>query len=166
MALQGTQLHLNTTYHPQMDGQMEAVNKCLETYFRCFASDRKHQWFQCLLLVEWWYNTSYHTATHMIHFEEVYRHKPPTVLPYMSGVSKVQEIDRNLKVRMIILRNLKENLVMAQNRMKQQVDQGHSKHQFVEGDQVFICLQPYKQTSLKSKQCQKLAPKFCGPYTV
>ena len=55
---------------------------------------------------------------------------------------------------------------MAQNRMKQQADQGRSERQFVEGDQVFLRLQPYKQTSLKAKQCQKLAPKFYGPYTV
>jgi hypothetical protein len=55
---------------------------------------------------------------------------------------------------------------MAQNRMKQQADQGRSGCQFVEGDQVFLRLQPYKQTSLKAKHFQKLAPKFYGPYTV
>jgi hypothetical protein len=54
---------------------------------------------------------------------------------------------------------------MAQNRMKQQADQGHSECQFVEGDQVFLRLQPYKKTSLKVEHCQKLAPKFYGPYT-
>jgi hypothetical protein len=55
---------------------------------------------------------------------------------------------------------------MAQNRMKQQENQGRSACQFVEGDQVFLRLQPYKQTSLKAKHCQKLAPKFYGPYTI
>ena len=50
--------------------------------------------------------------------------------------------------------------------MKQQVDQGRSERQFAEGDQVFLQLQLYKKTSLKAKQCQKLAPKFYGPYTV
>jgi hypothetical protein len=50
--------------------------------------------------------------------------------------------------------------------MKKQADQGHSEQQFVEGDQVFLRLQPYKKTSLKAEHCQKLAPKFYGPYIV
>jgi hypothetical protein len=31
---------------------------------------------------------------------------------------------------------------------------------------VFLRLQPYKKTSLKDEHCEKLAPKFYGPYTV
>jgi hypothetical protein len=55
---------------------------------------------------------------------------------------------------------------MAQNRMKQQADQGRFERQFAELDQMFLRLQPYKQTSLTVEHCQKLAPKFYGPYTV
>jgi hypothetical protein len=136
--LQGTQLHLSTTYHPQNDGQTEIVIKCLETYLRCFASEKKNQWAQWLPLAEWWYNTSYHTTTRMTPFEAVYGQKPPSVLSYLPGASKVQVVDQTLTVREAILRTLKENLVMAQNRMKKQADQGHFERQFAEGDQVFL----------------------------
>jgi hypothetical protein len=158
--LQGTQLHLSTTYHPQTDGQNEVVNKCLETYSRCFSLEKKNQWAQYLPLAEWWYNTSYHTTTIMTPFEEVYGKNAPSILSYFPGVLKVHTVDQMHTVREAILCTLKENLAMAQNNMKQQADQGHSEREFVEGDQVFFRLQPYKQYSLKSNHCQKLALKF------
>jgi hypothetical protein len=164
--LQGTQLHLSTTCHPQTDGQTKFVNKCLETYLRCFASENQNQWAQWLPLAEWWYNTSYHTTTRMTPFEVVYGQNPPSVLSYLPGVSKVQVVDQNIIVREAIIRTLKDNLVMDQNRMKKQADQGRSERHFSEGDQVFLRLQPYKKTSIKVNHCEKLVPKFYGPYIV
>jgi hypothetical protein len=58
----GTQLAHSSSYHPQLDGQTEIVNKCLEGYLRCFVSDKQTQWFKWLPLAEWWYNTSFHTG--------------------------------------------------------------------------------------------------------
>jgi hypothetical protein len=54
------------------------------------------------------------------------------------GASKVQVVDLTLTAQEAILHTLKENLVMAQNLMKQQADQGRSECQFEEGDQVFL----------------------------
>jgi hypothetical protein len=110
----------------------------LETYLRCFSSEKKNQWAQWLPLVEWWYNTSYHTTTCMTPFEAVYGQKPPSVLSYLPGTSKVKAVDQTLTVQEDILRTLKENLFMAQNPMKQQADQGLSECQFVEGDHMFL----------------------------
>jgi hypothetical protein len=87
--LQGTHLLPSTTYHPQIDGQTGVVNKFLETYLRCFASERKNQWAQWLPLVEWWYNTSYHIAMCMSPFEAVYGKNPPSIISYFPGLSKV-----------------------------------------------------------------------------
>ena len=51
---------------------------------------------------------------------------------------------------------------MSQNRMKQQANQHFIELSFVEGDWVFLRLQPHKQTSLKDKLHQTLTLKFYG----
>ena len=53
---------------------------------------------------------------------------------------------------------------MDENHMKQQSNQHHSERSFEVGDQIFLQLQPYKQTSLKLQGHQRLTPKFYGPY--
>ena len=53
---------------------------------------------------------------------------------------------------------------MAQNHMKQQVDQHQSERSFEVGDLVFLWIQPYKKKYIKAQGHQKLSPKFYGPY--
>ena len=66
-----------------------------------------------------------------------------------------------------VLQILKDNLTMAQNHMKQQVDQHRSERSFKVGDWLFLRLQPYKQMSLKQdKKDNKLSPKSYGRYKV
>jgi transposase InsO family protein len=69
-------LKLSTAYHPQMDGQSERVNQCLESYLRCmvFQDKKRASW---LPLAEWWYNTSYHTALKTSPFQALYGYSPP-----------------------------------------------------------------------------------------
>jgi hypothetical protein len=49
----GTKLQFTTTYHPQIDGQSERVNQCLEMFLRCMVQENAKQF---------WYNSTFHTA--------------------------------------------------------------------------------------------------------
>lgn len=52
--LQQTQLNLNTTYHPQLDGQTEIVNQVLEGYLCCFIGEKPRDWSKWLALAKYW----------------------------------------------------------------------------------------------------------------
>ena len=66
-----------------------------------------------------------------------------------------------------VLKLLKDNLNLAKNQMKQQVDQHRSERSFDVGDWVFLWLQTCKKISLKqAKKDNKLSPKYYGPYKV
>jgi len=70
--LQGNHLNMSSAYHPQTDGQTKIINKCLETYLRCFASAQPVHWVRWIPLAEWWYNTSYHSTSKMTPYEAMY----------------------------------------------------------------------------------------------
>jgi hypothetical protein len=53
-------------------------------------------------------------------------------------------VEDHIENQQQILQILKDNLTMAQNRMKQQADQHCSEKSFEVGDWVFLRLQPYK----------------------
>ena len=95
----------------------------------------------------------------------LYRYQPPSIMSYLRENSKVQVVEHHIEHQQQVLQLLKDNLMLAHNRMKQQADQHRNERSFDVGDWVFLRLQPYKQMSLKqAKKDNKLSPKYYAPY--
>ncbi|KAL4290180.1 hypothetical protein GQ457_14G026510 [Hibiscus cannabinus] len=164
--LQGTELCMSTAYHPQTDGQTEALNKCLEMYLRCLTGDEPGKWENYLAWAEYWYNTAYQVSAGMTPFKALYGRDPPVIVDYLEGASRNIRINQELQERDTLLRELKQNLRIAQERMKNQAEKHRRETELDEGSWAFVRLQPYRQLSLRMRRNQKLSPRFFGPYRV
>ena len=131
---------MSSAYHPQTDGQTEVVNKSLEHYLRSFSADRPTEWAKWLYLAEFWFNTNYHTATKMTPYEALYGYSPPKLMDYVPGMTQVATVDSILQSRQQMMTLLKQNLVEAQARMKQQSDLHRTERVFQVGDWVYLRL--------------------------
>ncbi|XP_038999495.1 uncharacterized protein LOC120125061 [Hibiscus syriacus] len=81
--LQGTELCMSSAYHPQTDGQIEALNRCL-------AGDEPSKWEVYLAWAEYWYNTAYQLSVGMTPFKALYGRDPPTIVDYLEGQPQKQ----------------------------------------------------------------------------
>jgi hypothetical protein len=164
--LQGTQLCMSSSYHPQSDDQTKVMNRTLEQYLCCFAGDQPKKWVEWLPWAEFSYNTSLHLSTKTTPFEAVYGTLPSTLLTYVPGTSRIQAVDESLRDRDAILKELRHNLSLAQNRMKCQAGQHRRDVSFEVGDHVYLKLQPYRQSSVAFRASMKLSARFFGPYQI
>ena len=98
-------------------------------------------------------------------FQALYGYAPPQ-LSLRDRSSRVAEVEDWWAERVNWNQLLKENLLRAQNLMKQYADRNRSERSFEVGDLVYLKLQPYKQTSIALRRNLKLSSKYYGPYRV
>ena len=64
----------------------------------------------------------------------LYGYHPSSITSYLRENSKVQVVEDHIEHQQEVLQLLKDNLNLAQNRMKQQADQHRSERSFDVGD--------------------------------
>jgi len=164
--LQNSKLCMSSRYHPQSERQSEVMNRCLETYLRCFVGRQPKKWCQWLPWAKWCFNISFHTSSKHTPFEIAYGYPPPQVIPYKSGTTKVGAVEHRLMDRDKVLLVLKNNLEVAQNRMKQYSDRKRTERHFEVGGFVYLKLVPYQLQALAPHSYDKLQPRYYRPYEI
>ena len=144
--LQGTQLHMSSANHPESDGQIEVINRCLETYLCCFAIDQPRSSYFWTPWAEFWCNSTFLGTMGTSPFEVVYGRKPPYVIQFIYGEIRVEVLGQELRDRDEDIRQLKIHLLRAQSIIKDQTDKKWSEIQFQLGEWVYVKLKPYRQS--------------------
>jgi hypothetical protein len=160
-----TKLNFSTTYHPQIDGQIERTNQILEDMLRASALKIGGSWDKSLSYAEFSYNNSYQASLKMAPFEALLGRKCRTPL-YLSetnerqlfGADNIREAEKQVQI-------IRENLRIAQSRQKSHADGKRRDMVFQEGDYVYL-----KVSSIRGlrrfKVKGKLSPQFTGPFKI
>ncbi|WVZ24709.1 hypothetical protein V8G54_003253 [Vigna mungo] len=164
--MQGTQLKMSTSYHPETDGQTEVVNRIVEGYLRCFCSEQPKSWYLMLSWAEIWYNTSYQGAAKCTPFEIVYGRPPPSFSRYIPGETQVEAVAQDLMTRDEVLKQLKHHLRHAQDLMTQQANKRRREVDIKVGDWVYLKIRPHQQSSMLVRLHPKLSARYFGPFKV
>uniref|UniRef100_A0A453NI67 Integrase catalytic domain-containing protein n=1 Tax=Aegilops tauschii subsp. strangulata TaxID=200361 RepID=A0A453NI67_AEGTS len=160
----GTQLRLSTANHPQTDGKTERVNQCVETFLRCFMQACPRRWSFWIPLAQFWYNNSHHSAIGMTPFKAMFGYEPRHWGITAENTCSVPVLKSWIEERDTIQELLQQHLNRARQLMKSQADKKRSFRTFEVGDQVYLKLQPYIQTSVAPRENHKLAYKYYGPF--
>ncbi|RDX98153.1 hypothetical protein CR513_18962, partial [Mucuna pruriens] len=76
----GTKLLFSTTCYPQMNGQIEVLNRTLDQLLRCFVKKTLRDWEDWIPYVEFAYNRVFNSTTSYSPFELAYGFNPLSLL--------------------------------------------------------------------------------------
>lgn len=164
--LAGVTLKMSTAFHPQTDGQSEAVNKTIAMYLRCVTGDRPRTWIDWLPWAEYCYNTAFHSSLRTTPFQVVYGRAPPTLPPYQAGSAQTETVDALLIERDAFLQEVRTRLLQAQEYARRYYDTHHRAVEFSTGDWVWLRLLHRRVQSLVPGRRTKLSPRFAGPFQI
>jgi hypothetical protein len=154
---------LSTAFHPQTNGQSEALNRIVEGYLRAFTSLEQMNWAGLLPTATFAYNNSFNHTTKMSPFKAMYGYDPDFHVDVEDNVPGGRTAPA-AKDRVRKLHELREALqrqsAQAHAAQARYYDQRHTPVEFSRGSLIKLST---KNLKLADK---KLQPRFIGPFRV
>ncbi|KAL4032488.1 hypothetical protein IC575_005566 [Cucumis melo] len=161
----GTRLDLNTSFHPQTDGQTERLNQILEDMLRACVLEFSGSWDSHLHLIKFIYNNSYQATIGMAPFEALYGRccRSPVCWGEIGeqrllGLELVQTTNAAIQ-------KIRARILTTQSRQKSYVDVRRKDIKFDVGEMVFLKVAPMKGV-LRFEEKGKLSPHFVESFEI
>lgn len=164
--LLGVKLFLSSGYHPETDGQTERVNRVVGELLRARCRDREDEWDTHLGMMEFAINSAKHSSTGYTPFFLNYGHHPhgPEALIGKESDSGFFAGRWFAEEHQAALQGARENIRLAQIKMKQQADKHRRALYFAPGDQVYLSTGNFRQ--FLPGVSAKLKPRWIGPFVI
>jgi len=171
---------LSTAYHPQTDGQNEALNQIIEDYLRAYTSDNQTAWARLLPLAQFAYNNSRNHITGINPIRLLYGFDCEIRVDVADNVTerRIPAAKDRIETLYQLRRELRLRLVEAQEPMTTYYNAVISPKHFRVGDFVSHLSKPscpqavqswrLRQLSTKNLKlkCRKLSPRWIVPFRV
>ncbi len=162
----GTKLLFSASYHPQMDGQTEVVNRILGNMLRSLVQYYDKSWESCIAFVEFAYNRTIHSSALHSPFELVYGFNPLTPLDLLPLPSSLcASVDGETRADAIpkMHQEAKKRIDLVNAKRIQRWAATHQIRSFNIGDWVLIHLRKERFSSLRKN---KLSPRAASPFLI
>lgn len=161
-----TRHKLTTAYHPQTNGLTERLNRTLTDMLSFYVSGDHGDWDVVLPYVTFAYNSSRHDTAGYSPFYLLFGREPSlpldTLVPSAPSISDTSEYARDAIARADLARQIaRARLSASQSRQKCAYDHRHRPVRFTPGSLVLLWT-PSRRVGL----CEKLLPRYSGPYRV
>ncbi|GKA30183.1 RNA-directed DNA polymerase [Tanacetum coccineum] len=157
---------LQSSHHPQTDGQTKVVNQSLRNILRSLIGDNAKQWDLILPQAEFAYNRSVNRTTGKSPFEVVYGRNPITPLDLVPilevGQFSKEGADQSKQIKELH-RSVQEQIIWHNKQYKEHADKHCKQVLYQEGDLVWIHL---RKERFLAGRFRKLKPRGDGPFRV
>jgi hypothetical protein len=162
----GTKIKASSSFHPETDGQTEAMNKTLEIMIRHYVNFRLDDWDTNLPILEFAYNNTPQVSTNYSPFYLLYGRHPKDplslTLPNSSNNLSVDDWIDNLRAAR---GSALDSITFSQTKQAEYANRHRESLVFVEGDLVLLSTKNI-HVHVPSDKGKKLKPRFVGPFKV